>query len=305
MKISKIMLPTDFSRCADQALQHALFLARQFGAELHMMHAVVPLEYDPNNPAHQFPDAEKINERLEEMASSRFASALAAHDTESVRIKCAHQQGLHIAPMIMDYAKENEIDLMVMGTHGRRGLGHLFLGSVTEEVVRFATCPVLTIRESKMPSPTIEIKSILAPVDFSEHAKHAVLHAKHIASTYGARLLLLHVVEQAIHPEFYTAGIRTWSELVPELLSASKRQLERFLEQINGPEVPVELHVVEGHAVNEIVKFAETYGTDMIVIATHGLTGIEHLLLGSTTEKVVRIAKCPVFTIKTFGKTLL
>jgi len=304
MKIHKILFPTDFSRCAEQAMQYALYVAKQFNAELHMLHAVVPLEYDPNNPAMQFPDLKKINAEIEKITASKLGAALAAHDVKTVKIKQAQRQGLSIAPMIMEYASENDIDLIIMGTHGRRGLGHLFLGSVAEEVVRFASCPVFTVRERKVPHASPTIKSILAPVDFSEHARLAVRHAKEIAARNDARLILLHVVEQAIHPAFYTAGVRTWSELVPELLSASQRELERMLKEVKGPTVPTEIQVVEGNAVGEITKFADSQNLDLIVIATHGLTGIEHFLLGSTTEKVIRTAPCPVLTVKAFGKSL-
>jgi nucleotide-binding universal stress UspA family protein len=81
--------------------------------------------------------------------------------------------------------------------------------------------------------------------------------------------------------------------------------MKRIFSEVEGPEVKVDFHVVEGRAVPEIIRYAEYENADLIVIATHGLTGIEHLLLGSVTEKVVRLAPCPVFTVKAFGKSLI
>jgi nucleotide-binding universal stress UspA family protein len=81
--------------------------------------------------------------------------------------------------------------------------------------------------------------------------------------------------------------------------------METLLQKAKGPEVAADLHVIEGHAAADIVRFAESHHSDLIVIATHGRTGIEHMLLGSITEKVVRRAPCPVFTVRTFGKSLV
>jgi nucleotide-binding universal stress UspA family protein len=81
--------------------------------------------------------------------------------------------------------------------------------------------------------------------------------------------------------------------------------MKRLLRETKGPEVPAGLYVVEGYAAGDIVSFAENYASELIVIATHGRTGLEHMLLGSVTEKVVRRAPCPVFTVRAFGKALV
>ncbi len=80
-------------------------------------------------------------------------------------------RGFSTAPAILEYAKHNDIDLIVMGTHGRRGLGHLFLGSVAEEVVRLSSVPVLTVRERETPKPFEKMRRLLVPLDFSQHAR--------------------------------------------------------------------------------------------------------------------------------------
>lgn len=305
MKLNRLLLPTDFSRCADQALTHAIHLARQYDAELHMLHAVVLHGDDPANSALHFPEIEELRARMMKAAATKMTKDLSAYPSHDLRVKQAQVRGFSTAPAIFEYAKHNDIDLIVMGTHGRRGLGHLLLGSVAEEVVRLASVPVLTVRERETPKPFEKVRRILAPVDFSQHARQALRYAMEIAAAYDARLQLLHVVEEAIHPAFYSVSVNTWYQQVPELMTNSKREMEKMLDEVDGPAVPHEIHVVEGHAVRDIIKFAETYNTDLIVIATHGLTGIEHLLLGSTTEKVVRIAPCPVLTVKAFGKSLI
>ncbi|RMD90895.1 MAG: universal stress protein [Calditrichaeota bacterium] len=305
LNINKILFPTDFSKCSDQAFVHALFLARQHNAELHMLHAIALHEDDPYNPAHHFPDKEEIHNRLKGIADSQMDALLEKYDLKDVKIKKLQKRGISPAPVILDYAREEDIDLIVMGTHGRRGISHILLGSVAEEVVRVAKCPVLTIREQKEPKSIEAFEKILVPVDFSEHSKSAVAHAKAITATYKARLYLLHVIEESIHPAFYVTGKSSVFELIPDIESKSKEFMAKLVKETKGPAVETEYFVLEGRAAQEIVKFSDKNDIDLIVIATHGLTGIEHFLLGSITEKVIRMANCPVFTVKSFGKALI
>jgi nucleotide-binding universal stress UspA family protein len=176
---------------------------------------------------------------------------------------------------------------------------------VAEEVVRLSRCPVFTIRERQEPRLIEELDRILVPIDFSEHSKHALRYAKQIAASYDARLQILHVVERVIHPSFYALDKLHSSELMGSVKPRAKEALERFLEETEGPELTAEVFVVEGRAALDITECAKELESDLIVIATHGLTGIEHLLMGSVTEKVVRSAPCPVFTVAVYGKNLL
>ncbi|MGH7492834.1 MAG: universal stress protein, partial [bacterium] len=168
LTLKKILFPTDFSRCANQALAHALYLARQYQAELHALHVTVPPGGDPPTLTHYMVDTEEYNAQLKAMASQQMAADLKMHQTDEARITQVYRRGISTAPEILLYAQENDVDLIVMGTHGRRGLGHLFLGSVAEEVVRMARCSVLTIRERKEPMPVTTLDHILVPVDFSD-----------------------------------------------------------------------------------------------------------------------------------------
>ncbi len=305
LNVKKILFPTDFSRCASQAFIHAVYLTQRYGAEMHMLHALVLHEDDPNNPLHHFPELDEVIARMNESIDKRMDSEIAANQAVVLNIEKVQRRGISPATVILDYAEENDIDLIVMGTQGRRGLTHFLLGSVAEEVVRLARCPVLTVREKKQPKPIEDFQRILAPIDFSEHSKQAISHAKVMAESYGAKLQILHVIEENIHPAFYASGKSSIFELIPNIKEKSEQTLRQLFNDAPGPKVDSEFHVVEGRANQEIVKFAEKNGSDLIVIATHGLTGIEHLLLGSVTEKVVRMASCPVFTVKSFGKSLV
>jgi len=304
MRVRKILFPTDFSSCADQALSHAIFLADKYVGALHLLHVMVLHEDDPHNPAHHFPNIAEIASRLKEKAAFEMTADIEALKATTLDVKKVQLRGIAAAPVILDYAKENDIDLIVMGTHGRRGLRYLLLGSVADEVVRMAPCPVLTIRQRD--SRQVDaVKQILVPIDFSNFARQAFSYAVDVASLYGADLQLLHVIEEAIHPAFYVTGKDSVFDFMPDLRSRSKQGLEQILREHGGEGSRASVHLREGRAAQEIVQFATQNHSDLIVIATHGLTGFKHLLLGSVTEKVVSMAPCPVLTVKAFGKSLV
>ncbi len=304
-RLKRILFPTDFSRCAEQALVHALAYAEKYRAELHLLHAVVLHGYDPYNPDHNLAEVEEqIVESLQKDASQRMAVAIDPATEKKLTVVRVEKRGVSTAPVILEYAEENAIDLIVMGTHGRRGLGQLFLGSVAEAVVREAGCSVLTVREQKDPKPASDMDTMLVPIDFSEHSRRALEYAKKIATAFEARLQLLHVVEQMIHPSFYAIGKTSILDLDPDIVGRSQREMERWLQEVEGPNVSAETFVIDGRANRDIVKFAEDHDSDLIVIATHGLSGLDRFLMGSVTQKVVRRAPCPVFTVKSFGRPL-
>ena len=305
IKIKKILLPTDFSPCADQALDHALFLAAKYRASLHMLHAIVLHAQDPHSPTAHFVDIAEIHQRLRDLARIEMKTAIRSRGASLPSIRMRQRRGFSSAEVILDYASEEDVDLLVMGTHGRRGLGHLLLGSVAEEVVRRAPCPVLTIRERPFPGPIDTLRRVLVPVDFSEHAAKAVVHAKEIAATYGARIDLLHVVEDPPHPAFYDTVGPTTGAAARQIEERARLEMRRLYDGSAGPRTDVRFHVTRGRASEEIVRFAESARSDLLVIATHGLTGLRHWLLGSVADSVVRSAPCPVFTVKAFGRSLI
>ena len=306
LKVDKILFPTDFSESAQQALDYALFLAEQFEAELHLLHAVVLHAHDPSEDGSDFPEPPEILKRLFEIADSEMGRILEQNKSKTFSLKEAKVRGFSAGSVILDYAAENEIDLIVMGTHGRRGAARIFIGSVAAEVVRQATCPVLTLHKRSSDKKMPRVETIVVPVDFSDHSSTAVTYAKEIASITGARLQLLHVIEEPTYPYFYApvADVSLAANL-EHLREKTDAALDKLIYETQGPTVPTEKHVVTGTPSIEITRFAEEEGSDLIVIPTHGLTGVERMLLGSTAERVVRLAACPVLAIKSFGKQLI
>jgi nucleotide-binding universal stress UspA family protein len=268
-----------------------------------MLHAVVLHADDPHDPAHHFPEPEELYERLRSTAEARMASSAADGGMPDVEIVQAQVRGMSPAPVILEYAEEQDADLIVLGTHGRRGLRHLLLGSVAEEVVRMADRPVLAVREDSPATGSFE--RILVPLDYSRSSDSALAYAKQIGAAEGAELHLLHVLEVGAYPDFYFPVQATQMFDMPELKSRALDNLNDRLKRVEGPDVEAEVHVELGHPPQTILDRAESLGTDLTVISSHGRTGLERVLLGSVAEAVVRGSKTPVMIAKSFGKSLL
>ncbi|MCW8804632.1 MAG: universal stress protein [Ignavibacteriaceae bacterium] len=305
MKIKKILFPTDFSRCAEQALAYAVLLAEKYGAEIHVLHIVTLFEDQPSAISEGISETEEMIRKLEDIAEKQLNKVVDSHGADDMKIIALSKRGISAAPVILEYASDNNIDLIVMGTHGRRGIEHLLLGSAAEEVVRMSPCPVFTVRETKQTIDTETVNNILVPVDFSDHSKNALRHASEIAQSYNARLQVLHIIEDTMHPAFSLTGKSSIFDLIPGIENDCRKRTENMLKEIVPDKVNSNVYIKGGRASSDIIKFAKENSTDLIVIATHGLTGLEHMLLGSVTEKVVRMAHCPVFTVKAFGRSLI
>lgn len=298
MNIKRILMPTDFSSCAGVAFDHALVLAKQHGAELHVLHVIELHAAEPIGLGPALPDLEAVHERLDAMAGGEMGKLLEKHGDHPVVIKDALRRGVAAAPSVVAYAEEAAIDLIVLGTHGRRGLRRLLLGSVAEEVVRTAPCPVLTIHGDEAAPPVESFSHIVVPHDFSADSDRALALAHELVPS-GGRIDVVHVIAPPMDPEMYTPmhdPHRSFS-FVEMRGEVEKRLAERVARRADT-EVPVEVHVLDGHAASVIADYADQAAADLVVIASHGLSGLRRFLLGSVTAGVVRAATCPVLTVR-------
>jgi nucleotide-binding universal stress UspA family protein len=144
---------------------------------------------------------------------------------------------------------------------------------------------------------SLEFRRILAPTDFSEHACHALSYARAFADRWGAELHLLNVIEPAVFPT--EAGLTPMGliNLDSELTTAAEHAMTELLKREELQGINPITAISHGRASSAIIEYAQTHSIDIIVIATHGRTGLEHLIFGSTAERVVRESPCPVLTI--------
>jgi nucleotide-binding universal stress UspA family protein len=202
---------------------------------------------------------------------------------------------------IAEAARELEMDLIVISAQGRTGLARVLLGCTAARVVRHASCPVLTVRPvggAKVPGPRAAglgpvIKRILVPIVFSEECDSAIRFATSLARMTGARLTLLHVV--APLPRNYTKYIAEIQEYDAEVKLDTKQRLKALAATV-PPDVATRVLLRQGTPHSGIINATRQDRSDLIVLPTRGLKGLKYYLLGSTAEKVLRYALCPVLT---------
>lgn len=288
--LTRILFPTDGSPCAERARRHAAHLAQRFDAELHVIRV-------------EERDAE-LSDVIEVCSDDVLADLHAPMERTVVAEPQVHERRVvhrSAAEGILSYATEHDIDLIVLGTHGRRGVRRLLLGSVAEEVVRRSSCPVLTVGRGDGSPGALEGRSLLVPVDFSDAQASLLGHAREIALSYGLSLTLLHVVERQIPPDVY--GLQLDLPSTKTLAERAREALAAPADALRDEGVDVTIEVGTGNVADTIVDAAEEAG--VLAIATHGRTGLERMFMGSVAETVVRQAQCPVFTVKSFGKSLV
>jgi len=288
----RILVPTDFSETAARALDLALDLARRFAAEIHLLHVRVLLE-DPHHEEEYHRELERLMTREDQRTREVLGNARDA--TRQVVVHPHLVRGLSEAETICETVSDLGCDLVVMGTHGRRGLKHFLLGSVAERVVRSCPIPVLTVRPSAS-ARSLEGGRFLVPTDFSEAATTAVSTAAAWASTLGASVTLIHVIEPVIYPEFYAVDIFP-DDMMDRIEERSREALDKLArEQLE--ELPWKVEVTVGRATEAILEAANPAQHDLVVIASRGLSPIEQMLLGSVAEAVVRRSELPVLTVR-------
>ena len=292
--VKHILFPTDFSDCAAQAFEHALFMARDTGATLHALHVVVLTA-----PGWAAEREELVAEREAEVGGE-LEALLRARDLAGVNVKKAVHRAASAGEGILAHAEEQEVDLIVLGTHGRRGVRRLLLGSEAEDVIRHAECPVLAVPERDVPFPAAPLNHIVVPVDFSEHSERALTQAQALAAQHEARITLLHLLERHIPPAAYGDVPVPPPQMTPAMRESAEEALQEQVQQLSG--VEADYAVEEGRPAASIAAFAEEHAADLIVMASHGRTGVKRLLAGSVTERVTRRAPCPVFVVKSFGE---
>lgn len=296
LDIDRILWPTDLTDQAERAFSHAATLAAWHDADLHTLNIVEEGAGNSSSAGASFPVPQDTLSSLLRKKEDPPQSI----DLGALTLVQEQKQAKSPPEGIVAYADSHDIDLVVMGTHGRRGLRRLLLGSVAEEVLRRAHCPVLTLRGQGDTPPAWEVRNILTPVDFSDASMEALHHAKELAVTYEAQLTLLHAVEEVIYPSAYGLDMNLPG---PEVVEQVEEHLVRIArDEIGYEDVAVEASV--GYAPSSILEYTETNDVDLVTIATHGRTGLERMLLGSVTERVVRQAAAPVLVAKSFGKSL-
>ncbi|MGF1533724.1 MAG: universal stress protein [Bernardetiaceae bacterium] len=280
MEIKKILVPTDFSDCADNALAAAVSIAKQSDAAIYLLHILTPasdtektqvIAIDGEAPHHiqateQLAQARQhIKDRMEQYAPVEIDGGI-----------CFDL----VSRQIFEFIADKDVDMIVMGSHGAKGIKEVTVGSNTQKVVRNATVPVLVIKSTDadfMP------RNVIFPADFEKPAQYtqAANFLKQMNVWFGSTAHLLKIIT----PNNF------------EISSTSYALMERFAEKHDLPDFTVNTY----NSYNEeegILTFAEENKADLIAMSTHGRKGFMHVLMGSITENVTNQSEIPILTFK-------
>ena len=286
-RLKSILCPIDFSEFSVKAYDYAQSLAWHYKAELLAQHVLYSFPAFYTDAAYK-----EICRKLRTDALRKLREFAKRHARAKIQPQCVVQEGI-ATDLILSFAEAQAVNLIVMGTHGLRGIDRLMLGSVTERVLRKARCPVLAVRKPAhdFVSPggdadPINLKRIVLCMDFSDHAHRALNYALSIAREYNAELTLLHVLEHlrgSTDLQSVTAKVtKQLKESVPP--GERKSSLVKFLVRIGKP-------------YQQIIELALEAQTDLVIMGVRGRSSLDSALFGSTTYRVIQLGPCPVLAV--------
>jgi nucleotide-binding universal stress UspA family protein len=298
--VKNVLFATDFSQTSEAALPYAAAICRHFGSTLHMVHVVSEASLllmtggvDYVSMGTIYEDAHtEAKERLDEIAGR----------LEGIPQCCYVRHG-QVWRNLNSIIEDNQIDMIVLGTHGRTGLGKLLLGSVAEDILRHASCPVLTVGpkvsgRAKLPdfpkrghdvAPLeLELQQIVFATDFAPSAAGIAQRAVRLAENFGARLTLVHVIE-----DYTQLGSR------PGPMEEGVGRLQALIPADAALQYPAETVLEFGSPAERILKVAAEREADLIVLGARSArdVGSTHLPW-SSAHHVIAQAHCPVLTIR-------
>jgi nucleotide-binding universal stress UspA family protein len=291
LKIQRILCPVDFSECSAKAYDYAYSMAQHYEAKLYVEHVVQVLQ--GAYPYYNFPDVagNSIYWDLSKGAEDRMRALVKDHSFNGLQPEVVVHKGF-LPDSILSFAENVQADLVVMGTHGRRGLDRLVMGSVTESVLRKAACPVLAVRKPAHdfvhPDETqepVRLKKILLCTDFSRCALRATQYGLSLAQEYNSELTLLHVVED-VGKEGTEAVMREVHHKLEELVPEDARNW-----------CTVRTAVRIGKPYGEIIQAAVEQQADVIILGVRGRGALDLAVFGSTTYRVLQLGPCPVLAV--------
>ena len=294
IRMTHVLCPVDFSDTSQHALDHAGAIASWYDARLTVLYVFA------NVPTMDVPPLVLEDADRARLIASLKEMARRVPDTVPTSFRIEEAESVHeevLAQIVATHA-----DLLVLGTHGRSGFQHLFLGSVTEKVIRQAPCPTLVVpprAPDVSPDAPAQFKQILCAVDFSDSSLSALAYALTLAEESDARLTLLHVIEMPpelrenpMAPDFDVDRIHAAAE------AEAQRRLRDLVPEAARTYCTIDTAVVEGRAYRRVLRHAVEQKSDLIVMGVHGRGALDLLLFGSTTHHVIRAAVCPVLIVR-------
>jgi nucleotide-binding universal stress UspA family protein len=293
MLVKLILCPIDFSEFSTRAYRHALSLAEHYKAKLVALHVVELWRYPYAEYAASAGDYANFCRALHKGGQEQLKEFAKSHPHDEIQPELVVHEG-RAPDSILSFTRERKMDLIVMGTHGRRGFDRLMLGSATDRVMREACCPVLAVCQPPHDSVAAgekgqyvhHLSRILVCTDFSENSNRALDYAISVAEEYDGELTLLHVVEDVPSPARKEEVIGTSTEQLDKLIPAEKRKT-----------LKVRTAVRIGKPYQRIVEYAEQSQIDIVTMGVRGAGALDRAVFGSTTYRVIQLGPCPVLAV--------
>lgn len=280
-----ILVAFDGSEYSKAALIESSKWVKRRGGKITLVHAVYfdeeELTNAPEYRERRFKLGKEVCYQTKDMVLSEFG-------VEVESLVCEGEP----SDVIVDIAKEKKADLISIGTHGRKGIKRLIMGSVTSKVIVNAPCDVMVVK-SPCTECTGEYKSILVPFDGSEFSKKALGRACKLSKIDNAEITVLYVIP---HYEEMIEFLKT--ESIKKGLSDEAQKIIDVAKEIaSGYGIEINTDIRDGHAGEKIIESAKMLKNDLIVAGAHGWRGINKAIIGSTTESVIANAFCPVLVV--------
>ena len=293
LEIKLILCPIDFSEFSIRAYHYALSLAEHYRAKLVAQHIVELWRYPYADYAASVGDYDKFCRALREGGKEQLQKFVKNHTHDETQPKLVVHQGT--APdSILSFAQAEKTDVIVMGTHGRRGFDRMMLGSTTDRVMRRASCPVLAVCKPPHDCKAAgeerhhvhHLSRILFCTDFSENSERALNYAISATAEYDAELTLLHVLEEVHSPAKKEEAIATATEQLDKLIPPEGRKT-----------LKIKTAVRIGKPYQQIIQLALEAQIDMVAMAVRGRGALDLAVFGSTTYRVMQLGPCPVLAV--------
>ena len=293
MKLETILVCTDFSELATDALRTAATLAKSTGARLVAVHVFdPPLIFEHEDHAVEDPRGTETEFIAEDVARQKLVDDVAAVAGDDLETATRLETG-RVAESLEAAARDEKADLIVMGTHGRRGLARLVLGSVAIELLHVSKIPVLALHPEA--TSLDSVSRILVPTDFSEASEKARNLVADWGQHFSSKVTLLHVLDRP-SSYVYDPLLRDYRPLseMEKLRNQQGKRLEADADVLRKAGLEVEAKLLQGGAADTIVEQASSTDAGLIVIGARGHTPVGRLLMGSVADRVLRTARCAV-----------
>jgi len=293
MRLKSILCPVDFSEFSAAAYEYALSLAGYYQARLICLHIVELWKYPFADYAASEADYAKVSKALHEGGEVRLKEFVSKYSGHGIQPQLVVLQG-NASDCTLWFAQNESIEVIVMGTHGRRGFDRLVLGSTADRVMRKAACPVLVVSNPSQSAMTIgpdgthRLSRILYCTDFSHNSEGARGYATSLAAEYSAELTLLHVADNA-------------SDLAraDAIIAERTRELDKIVSEAERKNLNVKTMVRFGKPYEEIVRHAQEGRASLIIMTARGGDAADRAVFGSTTYRVIQLGPCPVLAVHT------